>query len=129
MKSKFKVDRLLTKVFAVTFPYMVLYLLSAWILADWNILLYSDIEKVIIVLVALWQIPVAISGCKRDIIDLICILSGVAIIVLYIYLCCIILTKSFDMSSLPIIQKIVIAIIVEVTTMVYYLICEADVIK
>lgn len=50
MKSKFKVDGLLAKVFAVTFPYMVLYLLFAWILADWNILLYSRFPKLIMVL-------------------------------------------------------------------------------
>jgi hypothetical protein len=88
MKSKFKVDALLTKVFAITFPYMVLYLLSAWILGDWNILLYSRFPKLIIIAVSLSNVGVVNAGLNKNMKCLFDILIGVGTYAFLCFLAC-----------------------------------------
>lgn len=115
-----------SKILSTILPFVVLYLLSAFILGNWNILLYSDIEKVIIALAALWNVPAAIYALKGNA-DLISILIGATVWGIYCYLGCAFLSNTLDMKSFFIGDKIVAAIVVEVMTMFFYLTCKKDV--
>lgn len=120
MKSKFKVDALLTKVFAITFPYMVLYLLSAWILGDWNILLYSRFPKLIIIAATLWNVGVVIAGLNMNMKCLFDILIGVGTYAFLCFLACAFLNNSFEIATFAKVDKIVSSIIIEIATIYFY---------
>lgn len=120
MKSKFKFDALLTKVFAITFPYMVLYLLSAWILGDWNILLYSRFPKLIIIAVSLSNVGVVNAGLNKNMKCLFDILIGVGTYAFLCFLACAFLNNSFEIATFAKVDKIVSSIIIEIATIYFY---------
>lgn len=122
-----KALNLFTKALAFTLPFLIIYLLSAFILGNWNILQYSELEKVIIVLASVWNIPTAMNGLKRSITDIIYILVMVIMFCIYGYLVCAFCANSLNISSFPIADKVLAAIIVEIMTVFSYLNCEKDV--
>lgn len=94
--------------------------MSAWILGDWNILLYSRFPKLIIIAVSLSNVGVVNAGLNKNMKCLFDILIGVGTYAFLCFLACAFLNNSFEIATFAKVDKIVSSIIIEIATIYFY---------